>query len=152
MVEKINNFIPLREILTKYRKDKKGIHQEEKKIFLDKLAKYIKNMHNSGIIHRDLSGGNILIQNAKHLDKITFSVIDINRSRIIENPSFQDRMKDLERIRIEPDDRIFFFKSYCSDNSLFERHKDTYFKRVERYRYERKHKPLFKKLFGKLFE
>jgi len=152
LVEKINDFVPLRELLTKYRKDTNGILQGEKKIFLTKLAKYVSDMHNSGIVHRDLSGGNILIQNIHDLDKIKFTVIDINRARIKKILSINDRMKDLERIRIEPDDRLFFFQNYCDNNEMFERYKALYLKRVEQYRYKRKHKPFIKKLFGKLFE
>jgi len=152
LVEKINDFVPLRELLTKYRKDTNGILQGEKKIFLTKLAKYVSDMHNSGIVHRDLSGGNILIQNIHDLDKIKFTVIDINRARIKKILSINDRMKDLERIRIEPDDRLFFFQNYCDNNEMFERYKDLYLKRVEQYRYKRKHKPFIKKLFGQLFE
>ena len=152
LVEKINDFVPLRETLTKYRKDTNGILQGEKKIFLTKLAKYVSDMHNSGIVHRDLSGGNVLIQNAYDLDKIKFTVIDINRARIKKILSINDRMKDLERIRIEPDDRLFFFQNYCDSNEMFERYKAMYLMRLEQYRYKRKHKPFMKKLFGKLFE
>lgn len=152
LVEKINDFVPLREILTKYRKDTNGILRGEKKIFLTKLAKYVSDMHNSGIVHRDLSGGNILVQNAHNLDKIKFTVIDINRARVKKILSINDRMNDLERIRIELDDRLFFFQNYCDNNEMFERYKAMYLMRVEQYRYKRKHKPFIKKLFSKLFE
>ncbi len=152
MVERVTDFVTLREVLKRYRNDKEGKLTGEKEKFLILLAKFVRDMHNSGIVHRDLSGGNILIQNFPDLDRLIFNVIDINRARVKKELNIYDRMKDLERIRIEPNDRIFFFEQYCMNDKMYRCYKSIYLKKAEKYRYRREHKLLIKRFFSKLFE
>ncbi len=69
-----------------------------------RVARFVRNMHDKGFWHRDLSGGNILI------NKTEIYVVDISRVRI-KKVSDNDRFRDLSRLPI--------FNSYFQKLLLF---------------------------------
>lgn len=73
----------------------KGLNQEE---WLDLLATFICDMHDAGIVHRDLSVGNLMLKQQPNGD-ITPYLIDIGRARIGDTPlPARTRVLDLMRI------------------------------------------------------
>ncbi len=60
------------------------------------IAEFICHMHNSGVLHRDLSPGNLLLQNKS--GNVTASAIDIGRARTELTLSTRQRLIDLMRI------------------------------------------------------
>jgi hypothetical protein len=62
------------------------------------LANYLHNMHKSGTFFRDLSGGNVLVQQLDN-KKLYFSLIDTARARFYTHPTpIKYRISDLARI------------------------------------------------------
>ncbi|MFQ3324548.1 MAG: hypothetical protein ACI90U_002377 [Pseudomonadales bacterium] len=70
-----------------------GANTEE---LLKALAQFICRMHNSGILHCDLSAGNILITVTDN--NIQSYLIDIGRARVIDQLSTRQRLIDAMRI------------------------------------------------------
>jgi hypothetical protein len=78
------------------------------------LANYLLRMHGSGILFRDLSGGNILIRSAGD-GQLAFSLIDTGRIRVYPGPlPLRARFADLVRIcnKMHPEGRERFLDSY----------------------------------------
>jgi tRNA A-37 threonylcarbamoyl transferase component Bud32 len=73
----------------------KGLSQEQ---WFEFLATFICNMHDAGIVHRDLSVGNLMLRQESD-GSITPYLIDIGRARIGDNPlPGRKRVLDLMRI------------------------------------------------------
>lgn len=66
--------------------------------WLQQVAKFVALMHRFGVIHRDLSSGNLMMTCED--DQVTFFLIDIGRAKIDQIQAAQPRMrfKDLNRI------------------------------------------------------
>ncbi|MFP4236742.1 MAG: lipopolysaccharide kinase InaA family protein [Desulfonatronovibrio sp.] len=79
---------------------------------LNDLAAYVRDMHDSGLWHRDLNLSNFLL--AEHCGEHRLYLIDLNRSRIKTNLTLYERAIDLARLDLgqwqEP-----FFGLYCAD-------------------------------------
>jgi len=101
--------------------------------FLESLAGLVRRMHDAGVLHRDLSGGNILICFAPG-GRWTFSLVDINRARITPALAPEERLLDLERVNVAPEDRALFFAAYGAGSEALRALEPAYARCVERYR------------------
>jgi len=63
---------------------------------LQDLAKYIAHFHSKGVLHYDMSPGNILYKKEK--DSYLFTLIDINRMQFTRSISKTDRYKSFKRL------------------------------------------------------
>lgn len=80
------------------------------------LARYLLNCHKKGILHRDLSDGNILVKKDERGDYI-FYLVDTNRIRERKKIGLLRRVKNLVRLGIPLSDQDFFLEQYLV-NSL----------------------------------
>ncbi|MDG5799029.1 lipopolysaccharide kinase InaA family protein [Marinilabiliaceae bacterium ANBcel2] len=65
---------------------------------IEKLTTYIyQNLHSKGILHLDLGGNNILVDNSS--DKLEFSLIDLNRIKFKKRLSFKTKVKNMSRLQ-----------------------------------------------------
>jgi serine/threonine protein kinase len=83
---------------------------DELKKFLVSLADYLSRCHDEGILHRDLSDGNILVQRKE--GKRRFYLIDTNRIKIRRKIGPLRRVKSLIRLGIPRDYQSYFLKEY----------------------------------------
>lgn len=67
-------------------------HEDELKAF----ASYTATLHRTGILHLDYSPGNILIHNEEH--GYVFSLVDVNRMRLVENIDCNTASENLRRL------------------------------------------------------
>jgi hypothetical protein len=85
-------------------------------------GRYIRSLHESGILHRDLSGGNLLIPedwDGSDTDlKSKFIVLDINRIRLVQPQqiTINQRIQDLERLTFAESLLERYFMAYAGDN------------------------------------
>jgi len=63
---------------------------------LQHLAKYIAHFHSKGVLHFDMSPGNVLYKKVK--DNYLFTLIDINRMHFSHSISKTDRYKSFKRL------------------------------------------------------
>ena len=63
---------------------------------LQDLSSYIAEFHNKGVLHFDMSPGNILYKEVDH--RFQFSLIDINRMQFLPSISNKKRFKSFKRI------------------------------------------------------
>ncbi len=92
-------------------------------------ARFLARFHDAGFRHRDLQGANLLVSNthAGH----AFSLVDINRARAHRRLTTAQRLRDLERLPLGPDDLEPFFAAYAGGNA---RHATASFRRRMRQR------------------
>lgn len=83
----------------------------ELRTLLSSLAAFLRTVHDSGILHRDLSDGNILVRRERN-EIFTFSLIDTNRIRIKNRIRLSQRIKNLIRLGIPPQVQSFFLAQY----------------------------------------
>ena len=83
-------------------------------LFLELLGRAIRRMHDAGFFHRDLSIGNVLLPKSLALASIDdFTLIDLNRGRILKRLDTLTRSRDLCRLAIAPgEDRRRFLEAY----------------------------------------
>jgi tRNA A-37 threonylcarbamoyl transferase component Bud32 len=81
------------------------------------LGRAIRQMHDAGIWHRDLSIGNVLLgPKADDAEGIQVFFIDLNRSRHRRRLTTQQRTRDLCRLRIfRPEHQELFLQSYWGE-------------------------------------
>lgn len=68
---------------------------------IQSLGKYTASLHNQGVLHHDLSPGNVLY--TKQANEYQFSLIDINRMEFTTNISFKKRCKSFNRLSFNKD-------------------------------------------------
>ncbi|MCX7011542.1 MAG: hypothetical protein NTW86_03065 [Candidatus Sumerlaeota bacterium] len=117
----------------------------ERARLIEDLASFVAQLHSRGFCHRDLSGGNIL---ARELGpgRLAFLLIDINRMRRFGALTAHQRLRDLERIRLDESDIEVFFSAYsagCPDAGTL---RAAYRARAERYRRMRETRSLVERL------
>lgn len=78
---------------------------------LSSLASFLLSCHQKGILHRDLSDGNILVEK-KNENKHNFYLIDTNRIRIKRRINLLQRIKNLIRLGIPDDAQSIFLSQY----------------------------------------
>jgi serine/threonine protein kinase len=94
----------------------RGLPPLELRNLLASLARHLLNCHQKGILHRDLSDGNVLVKKDQHGDYI-FYLVDTNRIRERNKIGLLKRVKNLVRLGIPPADQDFFLEQYLV-NSL----------------------------------
>lgn len=82
--------------------------------FLYALINFITEMHSKGILHKDLSPGNILYKPSANTFK--FSVLDINRMVFSNEISFKTRCKNFERLTANTEVLTEMAKIYAEIN------------------------------------
>ena len=88
--------------------------------FLPQIAKDIRKMHDTGIIHNDMHAGNILLKNIEK--EPDFYYIDLNRAREKKGLSLKVRMKDLARFDLTEKEMKVFLKNYAVKGSKCNRY------------------------------
>ena len=82
--------------------------------FVYRLVRYIRRMHRRGVIFRDLSGGNVLVQLLPN-GHLKFSLIDTARARFqMRRYSLSKRVADLKRLcsKLDPERQAYFMNAY----------------------------------------
>ena len=115
------------------------------------LGAFLSGCHDRGIIHQDLSDGNILVKRGNRGQSLFF-LLDTNRVRTRKRVGPLARMKNLVRLGVPPDKRAFFLEQYAQGKPLpktlvrwYNFHKALYAGRVSL-----KKRLRLKKLAGKL--
>jgi len=75
------------------------------------LSLYLSTCHKKGILHRDLSDGNILVKKDKS-GEFRFYLVDTNRIRIKKRIGLLSRVKSLIRLGVPLDFQRFFLQHY----------------------------------------
>ena len=75
------------------------------------LSQYLSTCHKKGILHRDLSDGNILVKKDKS-GEFRFYLVDTNRIRIKKRIGLLSRVKSLIRLGVPLDFQRFFLQHY----------------------------------------
>lgn len=87
-------------------------HLEEKiDSLLSQLASFVRQMHERGIWHRDLSDGNILVKTLA-TSSFDFFLLDPNRVKIRRRIGRWLRLKNLVRLGIPTSRQRFFLRAY----------------------------------------
>jgi hypothetical protein len=78
------------------------------------LAGFLRKGHDRGILHRDLSDGNVLVRRPKP-DAYEFTLIDTNRIRARRSISTFARVRNLVRLGVPPSGRDLFLRQYLGE-------------------------------------
>ena len=81
---------------------------------LEALARFLVFVHNQGILHRDLSDGNILVRSSRPGVYDLF-LIDTNRIRVRREVPLLGRVRNLVRLGVPPAYREDFLRLYLGD-------------------------------------
>ncbi|MFA6760109.1 MAG: lipopolysaccharide kinase InaA family protein [Sulfuricurvum sp.] len=73
-------------------------------------ALFMSRLHAEGILHEDLSPGNILI--SENCCKFVFKIVDINRMSFY-TPTLEDRLKNFAKLWADDDDLMFIVGEYA---------------------------------------
>ncbi len=82
------------------------------------LARAVRRGHDRGVVHRDLSDGNVLVVGAGSEGEFRFYFLDTNRVRKKRRLGRFARAKNLIRLGIPPDLRRAFLSSYAGEAGL----------------------------------
>jgi len=85
---------------------------EELEPLLAALAEELARVHGQGLLHRDLSDGNILVQTDGPAFRFFF--LDTNRIRLRRRLGAASRARNLVRLGVPPDLRGFFLERYAA--------------------------------------
>lgn len=69
---------------------------EKDETLLKELSLYVADLHNKGVLHLDLSPGNVMYKKVEN--KILFTLVDINRMQFFPSISNEDRLKNFKRL------------------------------------------------------
>jgi RIO-like serine/threonine protein kinase len=86
--------------------------------FLAKLADFIADFHKKGVLFLDMSPGNILFKEANN--NVTFSLVDINRTRFKTNLSKQERYQSFKRLSHNVSVINFVVREYALQSGINE--------------------------------
>jgi len=90
----------------------RGLPDDLLRPLLAALAKTLARLHDKGILHRDLSDGNILVKETAGAFRFIF--LDTNRVRRRRRLGAAARAKNLIRLGIPPAHRLFFLEAYAA--------------------------------------
>ncbi len=107
--------------------------ESEKRLLLDKLAVFIRDIHEKGFCHYDLHAGNILIRfkKAQNAPGYELYLMDLHRVKIFKSVSVNKRMFNLAQIFnslssiMTKDDKLDFIRSYGVDALIGRKNKHT---------------------------
>ena len=106
-----------RQVCNAFRQGQTEYRGLDKQQWFDLLSGFICKMHNAGILHRDLSVGNLMLTQDNE-GKITPYLIDIGRAKLFKQP-LVGRLRILDLIRIcyklDWSDRELLIRSYCKN-------------------------------------
>lgn len=91
--------------------------QEELRPIVRSLALHLSFCHEKGILHRDLSDGNILVKREGR-GKQTFFMVDTNRIRIKKRLGPLKRIKNLTRLGVPDAYQSFFLGIYTGNKKV----------------------------------
>ncbi len=92
---------------------------------LGALAAHLSLCHDRGILHRDLSDGNILV-GKDEAGNLGFSFLDTNRIRLRKRLGRCARVKNLIRLGVPAELQDFFLQEYFSEKTLRKRFRFWY--------------------------
>ena len=81
------------------------------------LARHLSRCHEEGILHRDLSDGNILVKKDAKEEHVFF-LIDTNRIRLKKRLHLSRRIQNLTRLGVPRAFQKFFLEEYAGSNRL----------------------------------
>lgn len=84
---------------------------DELREILKSLARFLSYCHEKGILHRDLSDGNILVRKTES-NKFVFNLIDTNRIRVKKRIGLLQCIKNLIRLGVPDRYQRFFLENY----------------------------------------
>ena len=87
------------------------------RLLLKELSRFLLYSHQQGILHRDLSDGNILVRKDEH-GKYIFYLIDTNRIRKKKRIRGLSRVKNLIRLGVPPASQREFLMLYLGKERL----------------------------------
>ena len=90
---------------------------DELSLLLKELARFLLYSHQQGVLHRDLSDGNILV-NKDEQGKYVFYLIDTNRIRKKKRINALGRVKNLIRLGVPPASQREFLREYLGKERL----------------------------------
>jgi hypothetical protein len=90
---------------------------EELSPLLRELARYLARCVSSGILHRDLSDGNVMVDK-KVSERFRFYLLDTNRIRIRRHVGTFRGIKSLIRLGIPPELQRLFLTEYLSPSPV----------------------------------
>ena len=82
---------------------------------LRSIGAFVAKMHEAGVLHRDLSGGNILFD-----EKGRVEVVDLNRIRWCKHIGLEKGCKNFERLNIDREALTVMAKAYAAARGLDE--------------------------------
>jgi hypothetical protein len=88
---------------------------------LSVLAGFLSQCHDRGVLHRDLSDGNILVKKDDS-GRILFYLLDTNRIRIRKKLGGFRRSKNLIRLGVPPASQRYFLSRYFGEKPLRKTH------------------------------
>lgn len=109
----LTEYIPYDYSLLDIIKEKNHPYQDKIADFVPLIARDVRKMHDTGIIHNDLHAGNILINNIRQNPE--FYYIDLNRARIKSKLSRKKRLKDLARLKLSIKEQELFLQHYAPE-------------------------------------
>jgi serine/threonine protein kinase len=95
----------------------RSLQTEELKTLLTALAAFLSDCHDRGVLHRDLSDGNILVKKDDSGGAL-FYLLDTNRIRIRKRLGGFRRSRNLIRLGVPPDFQRHFLSAYFGDQPL----------------------------------
>jgi serine/threonine protein kinase len=91
----------------------------ELRLLVRALARYLSRCHSEGILHRDLSDGNILVKKDAQ-NEYTFFLIDTNRIRLRKRLGILQRIKNLTRLGVPHACQPYFLGEYVGSDRMKE--------------------------------
>jgi glycosyltransferase involved in cell wall biosynthesis len=85
---------------------------DDLRVLVSGLAAYLRRAHERGILHGDLSDGNILVSGPP---PYRFFLIDTNRIRARRRLSWRSRIRNLVRLGVPPDAQDAFLDAYLAE-------------------------------------
>lgn len=90
---------------------------EELRRLLASLSRYLCHCHERGVLHRDLSDGNVLVGKDKS-GEFRFYLIDTNRIRMKRHIGRKKRIKNLIRLGVPPEHQRYFLEQYSGQERM----------------------------------
>jgi len=95
----------------------RSLQAAELEPLLSALAAFLSECHDRGVLHRDLSDGNVLVK-TDDLGGVLFYLLDTNRIRLRKRLGEFRRSKNLIRLGVPPDFQRYFLNAYFRDQQL----------------------------------